>query len=246
MNEQKALVARLETLQLGLYEYAMRLSKLEKINFMQLPVSTTLSNDTARKQGARKSPSPAFGKGSTPTTVVTHQAALHQAYYAGQGIDSSQVPSNPFPYNKTRPLVTKEKHFHAVPGSKASSVSREAVARVGVTQFAQGNEPDAGQDRDMVPSPRSSLADKKTDLLYIQSKIRSGSPTPVRRSKSPLSPVNGEESNKDNDDIEQKSTASYSRSGNSPVMFDDSIAVTVYDTNQQEHSQRRIHFFYWY
>lgn len=232
MNEQKALVARLEALQLGLYEYAMRLSKLEKINSMPPPATSARARDSQRG-GSQISPSPSLGKGLTPAAAVAHQAALHQAYYAGQGIDSSQGPQNPlFPYSKPH-ASAEERQVHTVPGLKALE---EVAAGGRVTLPGQEVSSTCGADRDRVPSPRSSLAGEDTTLLLMQSRARSVSPEPARHSRSLVSPVTDEASEKSKDKKGRREPSPASQRGDSPAMFDDSITLTVYETSQQHRS----------
>ena len=120
MNEQKAMVARLEALQLGMYEYAMRLAKLEKVNHTNASAATAAAATAAAARPRSPGNVTPGGTGRGVTAALAHTAALHRNYYSGttgvadaltgnelhqldQLLDPAvqpSVPTFPYPYPK--------------------------------------------------------------------------------------------------------------------------------------------------
>lgn len=209
MNEQKAMVARLEALQLGMYEYAMRLAKLEKVNHTNASAATAAAAARPRSPG-NVTPG---GTGRGVTAALAHTAALHRNYYSGttgvadaltgnelhhldQLLDPAvqpSVPTFPYPYPKRAhddlhvidEGKNRDREKGDVPGEPGATPRGGAASSSSSSSEESGSEYFSVDPRPDVPSA-ARLQSERDAKGYRTRQSRSPSPSSPGRA----SPIN--------------------------------------------------------
>lgn len=204
MNEQKAMVARLEALQLGMYEYAMRLAKLEKVNNANAAATAATAGGGLHRPG---DVTPG-GTGPGVTAALAHTAALQRNYYSGstgvadaltgnalhqhdQRLSSDVQPTVPtFPYAQVRKGHTgrggtEEARTHvAVPSGSPRGSSSSAESGSEYNSVAPGPDAASAAETTLGENNARPLSPRGRELgSPINDSIISASP---KRSRSPV------------------------------------------------------------